>query len=359
MDMNAQPQGLTPEMLAAITQAVVTAMAAMPAPQIAITQPAVSINSTDIVKPGKYKGEKGRDLQRFLSQCEAYWITANINNERTRILTALGLMEDKAAQWAIAITDHVAANAGALPNDLDTWDKLREQLKKYFGDATPEDTAIIELNRLCNLESKEKDKRDVGLYVTEFQTLAARISGLSDKDKEIRFTQGLPGYIFRNVATSGTPPANFDSWVSRSLSSYAAFSRVREREIAEKKPSTHSSTTAARPSNNTTAPRYVPPAHPQPRTGPVPMDVDASRTETRKCYNCNKVGHLSRNCPDPQRPRRVQATNAPDPTIGMGPPQQAPPAPTASDATIAAVLQQMEELRKENAELKRRLEEGF
>ena len=89
------------------------------------------------------------------------------------------------------------------------------------------------------------------------------------------------------------------------------------------------------------------------------MDVDASRTETRKCYNCNKVGHLSRNCPDPQRPRRVQATNAPDPTIGMGPPQQAPPTPTASDATIAAVLQQMEELRKENAELKKRLEEGF
>ena len=88
------------------------------------------------------------------------------------------------------------------------------------------------------------------------------------------------------------------------------------------------------------------------------MDVDASRTETRKCYNCNKVGHLSRNCPDPPRPRRVQATtNAPDPTIGMGPPQPTPS--TNSDATIAAVLQQMEELRKENADLKKRLEEGF
>ena len=88
------------------------------------------------------------------------------------------------------------------------------------------------------------------------------------------------------------------------------------------------------------------------------MDVDASRTETRKCYNCNKVGHLSRNCPDPPQPRRVQATmNAPDPTIGMGPPQPAPS--TNSDATIAAVLQQMEELRKENADLKKRLEEGF
>lgn len=343
-------------MLAAITQAVVAAMRAMPAPNVTVTQPAVSINSTDIVKPGKYKGEKGRDLQRFLSQCEAYWITANITVEKTRILTALGLMEDKAAQWAIAITDFIAANNGALPTELDTWAKLRAELTKYFGDATPEDTAIIELNKLCNVDPKERDRRDVGLYVTEFQTLQVRIPGLSDKDKEIRFTSGLPHYIFKNLATGGNPPKDFAEWIARSLTSYAAFSRVRERELAEKK--TSSSTTAARPSTSTAAPRYTAPTPSQPRTGPVPMDVDASRTETRKCYNCNKVGHLSRNCPDPPRPRRVQATtNAPDPTIGMGPPQPTPS--TNSDATIAAVLQQMEELRKENADLKKRLEEGF
>ena len=71
----------------------------------------------------------------------------NITVEKTRILTALGLMEDKAAQSAIAITDFIAANNGALPNELDTWAKLRAELTKYFGDATPEDTAIIELNQ--------------------------------------------------------------------------------------------------------------------------------------------------------------------------------------------------------------------
>ena len=100
-------------------------------------------------------------------------------------------MEDKAAQWAITITNHVAANTGVLSPDLDTWDKLHTELKKYFGDATPEDTAILELNKLCNLDPKERDRRDVGLYVTEFQTYAVRIFSLSDKDKEIRFTQGL------------------------------------------------------------------------------------------------------------------------------------------------------------------------
>ena len=85
-----------------------------------------------------------------------------------------------------------------------------------------------------------------------------RIPGLSDKDKEIRFTSGLPHYIFKNLATGGNPPKDFAEWIARSLTSYAAFSRVRERELAEKK--TSSSTTAARPSTSTAAPRYTAPA---------------------------------------------------------------------------------------------------
>ena len=33
------------------------------------------------------------------------------------------------------------------------------------------------------------------------------------------------------------------------------------------------------------------------------MDVDLqkSQPETRKCYNCQKIGHLAHNCPEPHR----------------------------------------------------------
>ncbi|KAI0094155.1 hypothetical protein BDY19DRAFT_988026, partial [Irpex rosettiformis] len=305
-------QPLHPDIVAAIGAAVAAAMQNMPVPQVIIqpaSAPAVTLNTTDIVKPDKYKGEKGRDLERFLSQYEAYWVTASITDERQK--------------------------------DVDDWAKLKAKLVKFFGDATPEDTAFIELDKLCNLEKKERDKRDVATYITDSQSYVARIQGLSEKDKEIRFTCGLPDFIYCQLATSEVPPADYDTW-----------------EAAEKKPAATYAHMAAKPP----APQQ-PRVHSPPRqsnTGPVPMDVDASRTETRTCYNCNKVGHLSRFCTEPRQPRQVQATTTNAEALSSNAEPTATPRPnTYTDATIAAVLQQMEELRQENAELKKHIEEGF
>ncbi|KAI0084848.1 hypothetical protein BDY19DRAFT_997252, partial [Irpex rosettiformis] len=131
-------QPLHPDIVAAIGAAVAAAMQNMPISQVIVQPapaPAVTLNITDVVKPDKYKGEKGRDLERFLSQCEAYWVTANITDERQKVLTTLGLMQEKAAQWAITITDHMAQNNGALHQDVDDWAKLKAKLVKFFGDA--------------------------------------------------------------------------------------------------------------------------------------------------------------------------------------------------------------------------------
>lgn len=172
----AQPL-LDQQILVAISAAVVAGLQNLPTPTVNV--------QSDISKPGKYKGEKGRDLDRFLSQCELYWVTANVTDDHKRVVNALNRFEDKAAQWSISITDHMAAHAGTLPAEVDTWAKFKALLEKFFGDATPEDTAIMELDKLCRLEKKEKDTRDVAHYVTDFKAAIARITGLSNKDKEI------------------------------------------------------------------------------------------------------------------------------------------------------------------------------
>ena len=45
--------------------------------------------------------------------------------------------------------------------------------------------------------------------------------------------------------------------------------------------------------------------NPQTSDSITPMDVDLQKAqlETRKCYNCQKIGHLAHNCPEPCRQR--------------------------------------------------------
>ena len=47
---------------------------------------------------------------------------------------------------------------------------------------------------------------------------------------------------------------------------------------------------------------------PQASDSATPMDIDLqkARPETRKCYNCQKIGHLTNNC---QEPHKQQAQN--------------------------------------------------
>ncbi|KAI0348247.1 hypothetical protein BDW22DRAFT_1436196, partial [Trametopsis cervina] len=220
--------------------------------------------------------------------------------------------------------------------------------------------------KLCSLEPRERNTRDVAAYVTDFRTLVTKIPGLSDKDKEIRFTSGLPNWLYSRLATAETPPTSYDTWEQRALKAYAAAQRVKEREQADRKgPSSSSTTTTTKTTTTQTSRPTFTPAPRASNAGPVPMDVDASRVPRQirpgtKCFRCNKVTnppHMARDCTDPNPlPRQPRAAATVSATTSSN--ASAAAATTNHEETIANLMDTIETMRKELEALKTE-KEGF
>jgi hypothetical protein len=136
-------------------------------------------------------------------------------------------------------------------------------------------------------------------YAAEFKTLSG-LSGFSQTDLMHRYETKMNGKYRTLLRRSLLKPQTLDDLITWSLQTAQVETQAQELEDASRpktdKPLERTGGWRQRKAQEASTVTPVP---------KVPASTPANG-ETRKCYNCNKTGHISPNCPEPKRPREGQ-----------------------------------------------------
>ena len=121
-----------------------------------------------------------KELENFLWDMEQYFGVARIGADEQVNITAMYLSGDAKLWWRTRIKDDL--NAGRPK--IETWDRLKQELKEQF---LPNNTSWLARDDLKKLK-QDKSVRD---YVKEFSSLILDIENMSEEDKLFNFMSGL------------------------------------------------------------------------------------------------------------------------------------------------------------------------
>ena len=143
--------------------------------------------------------------------------------------------------------------------------------------------------------------------MAQFGMLTGR-TGFNDEALEDAYIQGLPNSILQKVFAQVTLPKGLDAWktVVWNLDHLHRGLVELKHSTGQMNPATGcTSQVTGWPSQVTTATGQSTQVMVNPQTldsiTPMNVDLQKSQPETHKCYNCQKIGHLAHNCPEPHR----------------------------------------------------------
>ncbi|KAG6510926.1 hypothetical protein ZIOFF_028973 [Zingiber officinale] len=134
-----------------------------------------------VPEPKSFGGTRSaKELENFLWDMEQYFVAAKVPETEKVTISSMYLIGDAKLWWRTRMVDD--ANAGR--QKIDTWDRLKKEMKDQF---LPGNTSWIARDGLKGL----KQSGSVRDYVKEFSSLMLDIQNMSEEDKLYNFLYGL------------------------------------------------------------------------------------------------------------------------------------------------------------------------
>lgn len=263
--------------------------------------------------PKEFKGDRGRDARKFVSDCEFFFKGYGIGSgepfetHEARARLALRCMGGEAYAWAQPYNAIIYDGVVVGTNDphkkgIDNWDTFKKDFLSQWSSTDVEREAEHKISKLVYGSS-------IATFVAEFRELASQTKW-NDQAKTAALEARLPQWLKAIVALQVEPPSSLHKWYD-----WIIKMGERQEELRRTNPGSGSGgySPARTPGPSARGGRGrgrgqwswrgggrppAPTGGGQPNGRPtLPKEEMERLSRENRCYRCKQVGHISRNCP--------------------------------------------------------------